>query len=213
MPTICPICNKEDAIQKVSIVVASGTSSGSFSGPTGGVTYSDGKWGSVSGYQSSYGTLTSNLALALRPPQAPNKPSGFGFMWVLIILALIGSGVCVYNLLFGIAMSIIFGLSQAGNYGNSNQLSPGSLVGVTVSGLFVTTLVFGGLIFVLIKLIRADANKKNKKMPQYTAEKIAWDKAIKTWNRMFFCFRDGVVFDPTTNETCNVEKIQQFLYK
>ena len=72
---------------------------------------------------------------------------------------------------------------------------------------------FGGLIFVLIKLIRADANKKNKKMPQYTAEKIAWDKAIQTWNRLFFCFRDGVVFDPTTNETCNVEKIQQFLYK
>jgi hypothetical protein len=49
---VCPVCGKNDAIQKVSGVVASGQASGTFSGPTGGVVNVDGKWGTTGSYTS-----------------------------------------------------------------------------------------------------------------------------------------------------------------
>jgi len=64
----CPIDNKDDSIQKVSAVVASGRSTGTFSGPTGGTVSYDGKSGSVSGYSSLSGSSTSHLAQLLAHP-------------------------------------------------------------------------------------------------------------------------------------------------
>ena len=73
-----PICNKDDAIQKLSVIVASENSSGTFSGPSGGVTYVDGKWGSVGGYSSLSGSTMSELARRLAPPPAPQNKDRVG---------------------------------------------------------------------------------------------------------------------------------------
>ena len=48
-PAFCPIDGKDDAIRKVSAVYNEGIASGTFTGPTGGATYSDGKWGVAGG--------------------------------------------------------------------------------------------------------------------------------------------------------------------
>ena len=68
MAAVCPVCGKDDAIQKVSSVVSSGQASGAFSGPTGGVAYVGGKWGAVGGYTTLSGRTSSELARLLAPP-------------------------------------------------------------------------------------------------------------------------------------------------
>ena len=57
MTNFCPICNKDDAIQKVTVIVAGGRSSGHFSGPPGD-------------YTPVYGNTVSGLARLLAPPQS-----------------------------------------------------------------------------------------------------------------------------------------------
>lgn len=86
MSNSCPICQKDDAIQRVVAVVQSGRSSGTYSGPSGGVAYSDGKWGSVSGYSTLSGSTVSDLAKSLVPPQEPQRGSlGLIFwLWLLV---------------------------------------------------------------------------------------------------------------------------------
>lgn len=73
MSAVCPVCGKDDAIQKVSSVVSSGQSSGTFSGPTGGVVHVGGKWGTVGGYTSLSGRSTTEVAQLLTPPAAPKQ--------------------------------------------------------------------------------------------------------------------------------------------
>jgi len=88
MFTICPVCKKDDVIQKVSAVVTSGQSSGSFSGPSGGIAYVGGKWGAVSGYTTLSGRTVSELAQQLSKLQI-KPPSAFAW-WMLFpgVLAL-----------------------------------------------------------------------------------------------------------------------------
>ena len=74
MPTIvCPQCENDSSIQRVSAVVADGTSTGSFSGPSGALTYSDGKVGSASGYTYLSGEAITNLASMLNLSPEPNS--------------------------------------------------------------------------------------------------------------------------------------------
>jgi hypothetical protein len=91
------VCGKNNAIQKVSGVVASGQASGTFSGPSGGVVKVDGKWCATGGYTTLSGSTVSNLAALLSPPAAPGKwPFGFFttvlsiLFWWFVVLPLIG---------------------------------------------------------------------------------------------------------------------------
>ncbi len=81
MPAICPVCGKDDAIQLVSAVVASGQATGTFSGPSGGVAYVGGKWGSVNGYTTLRGGTTSQLAQLLAPPPFAEETRR---LWMLV---------------------------------------------------------------------------------------------------------------------------------
>jgi hypothetical protein len=97
MVNLCPICQKDDAVQRVATLVAASQSSGTFSGPTGGVIYSNGKWGSVSGYSTMSGSTISNLALLLAPPSMPSQDTGIGekiISVLLLFLALPLAGFC-----------------------------------------------------------------------------------------------------------------------
>ncbi|MGA7194994.1 MAG: hypothetical protein WBW94_15315 [Anaerolineales bacterium] len=85
---ICPQCNNDDSIQRVSAVVAGGTSTGSFSGPTGALTYSDGKVGSAGGYTTLRGGSTTNLAKMLKLPPKPRTRSSalISIMFCVLLL-------------------------------------------------------------------------------------------------------------------------------
>ena len=94
MATICPECNKDDKIQKVSSIVLGGTSSGTYSGPSGGVTYNDGKFGTVGGYSTLHGTSQTSLAKMLTPPDEPQLTASYGCSERVILLVL-GIVACV----------------------------------------------------------------------------------------------------------------------
>lgn len=101
MNLACPIDNKDDSIQKVSAVVTAGQSIGTFSGPSGGVTHSNGKWSTTSGFTTLSGSTTSNLASLLAPPSEPKK----GSLGILFYLALFVMGITIW--LFGYFSTII----------------------------------------------------------------------------------------------------------
>ena len=48
---------------------------------------------------------------------------------------------------------------------------------------------------------------------EYPTLKAAWDKAIERWDRLYYCDRDDIVFDPETNETCSKKDVKQFVYE
>jgi hypothetical protein len=89
MPTIvCPQCENDSSIQRVSAVVAGGTSTGSFSGPSGALTYSDGKIGTAGGYTHLSIGSTTNLANMLKLPPKPRTKSValISIMFCLLLL-------------------------------------------------------------------------------------------------------------------------------
>jgi hypothetical protein len=130
MPTfVCPQCDNDDSIQRVSAVVAGGTSTGSFSGPTGALTYSDGKVGTAGGYTTLSGSSSTNLAKLLALPKKPNADASqggviLGIILVLIALALILGGASMRDgdciIVSGIVILII-GISMIGSNINNIQ--------------------------------------------------------------------------------------------
>ncbi len=196
---VCPLCNKDDVIQKVSAVVASGKTTSKFSGPSGGIANVDGKWGVVSGYTSLSGHTISELATLLAPPPEPKKPSGFGYWWILI------GGVVIPVLAF-IPMFIL--VISTILYPSINQsvglLSPSFIMLPCLGCLSVVSLV---ILFIWI-----DNRIKVKSKPKYLAEKLKWDTAMQHWNRLYYCNRHDIVFDPDTNETCMPQDTKKFSY-
>ena len=105
MSLACPIDNKDNTIQKVSAVVAGGTSTGSFSGLTSGVVDVDGKTGNLGGFSTLTGGTKSNLASFLASPRMPHQPSNMNLLIIFIafwasifLIGLGGAGVFITTL-------------------------------------------------------------------------------------------------------------------
>jgi len=191
MNLACPIDNKDDSIQKVSAVVASGQSIGTFSGPTSGTVTYDGKSGNVSGHSTLSGSSTSQLATLLSPPKEPAKPGGFGGLWVVLWIVPF------------FAASIIVNLSLLFTYVVSRDIAD-------IVGAVLGTIVF---VVAFIYLINFDKNKKAKDIVKYEKEKPKWDKAMSKWNRIYYCHKHDIVFDPESGESCSPSGLKNFLYQ
>ncbi len=208
MHNTCPVCGKDDQIQKLEAIVSHGISTGRFSGPTGGAAYVDGKIVPVGGYTTLTGTTATDLARKLSPPPAPAKPSGFGCWWILIIMGLLllptfmGSSAAV--ILGGVMSSVAYPASSA-----------------TQDALGVTWIVMTGLATVAFFALSAvlgwyalkkDKKKRAREQVRYATERPAWEAAMSRYARLYFCFRDNLVFDPTTGETSAPESLTSFVY-
>jgi len=208
MNIVCSQCNKDDAIQKVSAVVAGGHASGSFSGYSGGAVNIDGKWGSTSSYTTLGGSSASDLARALAPPPEPRKQSPgisvAGCAGALLAFPIAGS---CFILTYGIPMAIL----ALVNFDSSSE---------TINFISGVASVFLALCFclVLFGILLREANKeKNKRAKEidikFAVEKSSWEKAMVKWNRLYYCHRDGIVFDTENGETCQPTQIKEFVYK
>jgi len=71
----CPICKKDDQIQKASAVYSSGIGTGSFSGPATSVNYYNGKVGVGGGLVSGTSASITEAARKCAPPDKPHPPS------------------------------------------------------------------------------------------------------------------------------------------
>jgi hypothetical protein len=181
MTTICPKCKKDDAIQKVSAVVASGQASGRFSGPTVGYAHIGKEGGLVGGLATLSGTSVTALASKLAPPKKPEKESFSYALLSFLILAVIGM--------------IVVGIDRLASR------EPVEMVLVPLVG--------GISVLIVVVAYFATRKKAEAKDLEKTS---AWNAAMRRWNRLYYCCRDDIVFDPATNETCQPEDILLFIY-
>lgn len=158
-----------DMVQKVSAIVATGTSTGSYSGPTIGVGETFGRGGGTTimgGYTTLSGWSQSELSRRLASPQRPQqRPIGCWFYGALVFFGL-GA--------FGGLLQVVFGgLKSAENWG--------ALFFVLFTLLFV---LLGGL-----GHSQSEQRRVERELP-------AWEAAMDKWNRLFYCHRCDGVFVP-----------------
>lgn len=168
----CPICDKNDRIQKVSGLVQSGRSGGTFEGPTVGGSYGGGKVSVGGAYSVLSGESSTDLAKVLEPPSQMSNPKGLGF-WTW------GCSLLLFVPWF------LGGFHQFFFEGGKD---PSYYLG-TVAGLI-------GLIVVY----SIHNNKLEKSKSEYQRYQSAWHKAMNKWNRLYYCHRDDIVFDPEIND-------------
>ena len=206
MDLFCPIDKKDDSIQKASAVVAGGQSFGSFSGPTGGTVAYDGKTGNVSGYATLSGNSSSRLSQLLAPPPEPAKPSGFGCWWILLWYPTIPSlGVMLGFITVSPILAILGVLWQYVLFPNSNL----DLIGVIPAGGVVG--IFVGSYFVYRYFKGLENKKKAREEVRYSEEKLIWDKLMQKWDRLYYCHKHDIVFDPENGESCAPSLLKEFL--
>jgi len=110
MSNVCPICKKDDALQKLSSIASSGSARGSFSGSSVGLAHIDGKWGTTSGSSYLSGTLTTDLAKLCAPPKEPVNPRNrMGIIGSLVGTLPIMLGIFMLTLDIGIGKYVILG--------------------------------------------------------------------------------------------------------
>jgi hypothetical protein len=173
----CPVCDKDDQVQKASSIFDAGTTSGNYHGPTATVTYSDGKVGSGGGYISGVSTSASRLAQKLAPPVKPPKPSF----------------TCSYYL--GVGMMFVFGLLTL------PPLIGGAMEGGGAAGEWFTLLVCPvSLIAIGAVITRKASSEKKRREMEYPKLLADWNTKIDRWNNLFYCHRDGTLFDQRTGE-------------
>jgi len=202
MSLSCPIDDKDDAIQKVSAVVASGVATGNFSGFTGGIVNVEGKTGNIGGYSTLSGGTSSNLAKWLAPPLKPHQPSSTNIGILLLIFMVstlvigFGGGMFLLSLLFFTSRSVGF-------------------AGVLLGGgfLFLAALVGVGLFLFVRFIIRKDKENQKLGWENYLADKSAWEGTMQKWNRLYYCHKHGIVFDLENGEYCEPSFLNEFLLK
>ena len=203
-----PVCNHDDSIQKVSIIVANGQSSGNNSGPTGGVAYNIEKWESVGGVIKISRSASIELARKLLPPIEPLRKGGIGRKWILAINLVF--------ILFAISIAFITIILRNLVYlPNSSSSSSLKLIG-SIPILCIVGIVSFLSIILLIKgidmLWENYKASKIKEEEKYVKEKLSWDAAMNKWNSAYYCHRDGVVFDNKGITVCQLEQIKEFLF-
>ncbi len=193
----CPICHRSDKTEKLSSIVRSGTDEIRGELETKSI-YVD-KDGRKQ-YDTHKTPITairqSELARILNPPEEPKKPTGFGCLWIPILLLL----------LFFAFTCLIMTAVTADGIGARNKLA----------GIFVAIVLFAiiAVLFIAILgyLVRKDKSILEQNEKIYFAEKSRWDNAMSIWGRSYYCYRDDVVFDPITGKACQPQYIQPFIF-
>lgn len=188
MPILCPICENDDKIQKVSSVYLSGISFGHYKGPATSVMYSQGKVGGVSTYVSGTTVSSTSLANSLSPPLAPNKPSIPFYFYLGLVMFVGGIGFC---------LSTVLPTMLTQNITKINDLE----------GFILFTLCCAviPIIFGIVTIFRGIVTKQ-KQVESYPGLLATYNKDLEGWNRQYYCHRDDAIFDPTTGEVWQFKK-------
>lgn len=195
MPIIvCPQCNKDDAIQKISAIVDAGKSNGSYSGSSTSQVSIDGKSGASYGYSFLSGSSMTELTKLLIPP-TPYKYEDVSIGSFLLFILI---GFFTLSLIIWALLAIFFNLIQ-------NIYGAIIFVVIELGSLYV--------VFLLIRSIRSTKELEQENKIKYQDEEAKWKSALQRWNRLYYCHRNGIVFDPETNETCEPANIKTFIYQ
>jgi hypothetical protein len=208
----CPVCHRMDKVEKVSEIVRSQTQEISGSMPVSSVySDSDGRVHSTVSHESYGGTQKTNLAKSLQwPVNKPGLPSKHGCgTWIMLILIILATVVCGCQLFVMGSVSIVD--PSMITYEPSSRTIFVSIF-LAVAGLGVI-----GLCAFLFFLWRKNKfQKENSEYPDKLAranmEIERWDKAVRNWQQIFYCYRDGCVFTPGKNTYTSVDHMVEYCY-
>jgi hypothetical protein len=193
----CPICN--DIGYKVSAIYASGTSETHSYGSA--ITYttpfSSKESSSISFtpiHMNSYSI--SGIAKKVVPPNSPKKPSRVGFTVFLILTVLTTLAGGIVALSFGYLGIFISGLLWGGLLGAI----------ITFIPFFIFIILFLVLTIVFSVRIKSGVKKYNDDLP-------LWDKAMGVWDKLYYCPKHDIVFNPETDEYAPVDLIHTLVYR
>jgi len=192
MAAHCPICGKDDQIQKVSSIVENGTSTGTYSGPAAGVVNVDGKPRLVGSYSTMSGSTTTRLAQMFAPP---TKPGQKGSCWLVVGMVVIA--LMVLNTLGFALRALLAGIND-----------PTDFPVIASLALFI----FAGLLIIPIWLIARQLSKVNRWNQQEHPKEISeWQRKIAVYDRLYFCHRDDAVFDPNSGRHASPQELGRLL--
>jgi len=180
MELICPVCRKDDAIQKVSAIFSSGVQATTLELET----YA----------QSAKGMTISKQALRLAPPAEPKKPGGLH--WLLWIVGLILS--FLFDWVFALSAMIL--LPSLAREGEASPCTACGCIGFPL-----------GLVLPVVALVLLHSFLLKRSKSRYSREFPVWQAMMERWNRLYYCSRDDVVFDPATGESVGPEALGALL--
>jgi hypothetical protein len=188
-PNACPKCRKADRIQKLSSIVSVGTHQTTGTSTTSGRTdLYDRDWKYAGDAYSSSRTAIdakqqSELAKKVSLPEKPHKPhqpSGSAPMVAIVVTGVIA--LCI------------------GPYVGSQLDNTGVNLWVQIGGCFGSVLlvvVVGGFIASGLSHPTGDAVQQyQQQLSAYEKELDEWNMAYQRWEKMYYCYRDDVIFIP-----------------
>lgn len=203
-PITCPLDGKDDAIQKVSGITKAGTQRGSYSGPTGGVVYGEGKSRSYSGYSTLSGITQTDLASLLSPPFEPGKSEYYGRLALVVILGFLGFGMFCPSLLIYLGLGLTLVTFRLAEFLSSPYPDIENICVAFLMPIFI-------IYFIKVRRKRNQLLKESE--ASYRIDLPAWETAMSKWQRSYYCYRHDIVFDPETAETSSPQEFEEFLYR
>ena len=196
----CPICDRNDKVEKVSVIYMNGSHNTTMSVPVTEIsTDSDGKTYSTTRHEQVRGFNETKLAQALRAPVKPQAPmTPTHIFWYFLGFAFLGfiPGAMAMQILINIFIAI--GVPQ-----RQTELP----IGLTV--FFLTMLI----VYKLSSYFSSKAKKKfEREMAEYNSSALRiWERAMDRWNSLYFCHRDGQVFILGQNNSVPLERMSELL--
>jgi hypothetical protein len=221
----CPVCGRNDAIRRVISIVEEGTERTTGTHTTTSETNVSGRqqhWGKneynfpkymgsskVSGTATTVDThevnLTqqTNLASQLDAPARPPEPKLKDSSCVDLIM-MVGMPIA------SIVLTVVIFINSLGHNDFGQFIYEWS-----ACWTFPVSLIVGELLILFLWRIPASKAAKDTyevQMAIYEKNELAvWKRKMVIWERLFYCFRDHVVFDPAKQEFCDPPQIKSFV--
>jgi hypothetical protein len=172
MDNSCPRCGKDDQLQSVSAVVSGGTSTGAETSEM---------WPRVTTHRQT--ELARQLALPDRPRLQQESPIGCLSVGALAIAAISG-----FILLFWIS-----GLPRL----TPTQRAQSPWIPISIAATITAVFLIVG-----ISSVRGRTRRAAESRAAYERNSRRWVLASELWENLYYCARDGVVFDPRDKSIC-----------
>jgi len=203
-PAVCPTCQKDDCISRVSAVVSSGQASGRFSGPSGGLVYAGGQVGVAGGFTTLFGGTVTQLAAKLAPPNVPPSPSGFG---ELLVVGLMCLAVVIAPLIVASSVRDSMTRGPEGWQGSwSPEPTPAAKRASVIAGITTFVVVLVGVFFGSKQVWKGHTDAVNR----WEAQRARHQTAVAVWHKLYYCSRDHVVFEPIAKTKIHADLLQAY---
>lgn len=200
--TTCPYCHLSDRTEKVTEIRRHDIHQLIGTVPVSHTSIDkDGKSYSYTSQERFTGTQSSDLANALTPPIEPQLPKvhGAGTWWLLALLIYPGVG------LFAGPIAMVVGMGIEGE----NYLAIAFSIVIALVGIWVWAL----LLSRWKKLFNKEILEYPKKSLVYFINHSEWESAIKRWQQLYYCYRDGHVFVPGCEDSAPIDKMMSYIYQ